>query len=333
MSSLTKDKHGGKTRWRLQFRVDGKPKQLRLGAIRESAANKIRRIVDDLADSHRLKIVPDVQSQDWIRTADWALVQRIESIGIPSMVSELYEERQSLDSGVAVQERDTLVQFCQWYVDQRKSDCEPSTVRKITTSLNQLCRYCREHEQQTSADDVTAEMAFRYQLHRQSSKAEATVSKDIKIAKTAFKYGVRAGKLTDNPFDGLKAGSDVNLDGQHIIPISDYGRLVDACPDSDWRTIIALGRLGGLRCPSELTNLKWADVHWDSKTITIRATKTKRHGKVERTMPMFDRLELALRDHWELTAEHSEHVITNANLRRSGASLSSRFHRIRDAAG
>jgi integrase len=81
---------------------------------------------------------------------------------------------------------------------------------------------------------------------------------------TAFNDGRRAGIVTQNPLDEIKPGSDVHVEGQHIIPISDYEKLINSCPDSDWRTIIASARLGGLRCPSELLHLKWKDVNWDA---------------------------------------------------------------------
>ena len=35
-----------------------------------------------------------------------------------------------------------------------------------------------------------------------------------------------------------------------------------ACPDIEWQMIFALCRYGGLRCPSEVLRLKWADVDW-----------------------------------------------------------------------
>ena len=78
---------------------------------------------------------------------------------------------------------------------------------------------------------------------------------------------------------------DSDSHGQNITCDLVWDALVDACPDSDWRTIIALARLGGLRCPSELTHLKWTDVNWEARTIRITSTKTKRYGKAERTMP------------------------------------------------
>ena len=309
---------------------------MRIGQVNDRQAKSIQSKIDDLIRAIKLNIDPKLSTQEWIQSADWKLIDRLESLGLTARIDDLIRQRRQAerpDELTDEERRPTLLEFCQWYIRQRKSDCQKSTIRKITASLNQLCDYCRDHETIHSVDDLDSEMAFRFQLHRQHSKAEATVSKDVKIAKTAFSYGLKAGQVSCNPFQNLKAGSDVNLDGHHILPISDYDKLIEASTDSDWRTIIALARLGGLRCPSELTNLKWTDVNWRARTIRITATKTKRYGKTERTMPLFDRLDQALSDHWELTGERSEYVITQEHLRRAGISLSERFQRIREAAG
>ena len=317
----------------------GRPPVLKSGiqlSVSKTGQLAFKRIIDDLAASHRLKIQPDEKSSAWIQQADWELVQRVARLGILSMVCTIFEKRQAEETEpqeASVDDVLTLTEFCRWYLKQRRADCQSSTTKKIKASLNQLCLYCRENESVAGVQDLDAEMAFRYQLHRRQTKAEATVSKDIKIAKTAFKYGLNAGKLTINPFADLSAGKDVNPDGHCIIPISDHDLLVEACPDSDWRTILALARLAGLRCPSELTHLKWEDVNWGARRIRITSPKTKHLEKPERTIPMFERLETALRDHWELTGSKSEYVITSRNLRKSGASLSSRFSSIRERSG
>ena len=333
MASLSKKISDGKQSFRLVFTAGGKRRTLYLGGIRESSANKMKGRVEDLVTAAKLTIKLEDASLVWLQTVDLSIVDKLESFGliVSPETKVIVEDRRNAD--VDSDQTITLLAFCQWYIKQRKSDCEKSTIRKITASLNQLCDYCREHETIESVNDLDAPMAFRFQLHRQSTKAEATVAKDVKIAKTAFSYGVKAGKIKANPFKNLKAGSDVNLDGAYIVPISDHEKLIDACPNSDWRTILALARLGGLRCPSELSNLKWTDVNWGAGTVRLTSPKTKRYGKAERTIPLFKRLEEALGDHFELTGEISEYVITFEPLRRRGASLSTRFHRISVAAG
>ena len=333
MASLTKTTTGGKVFYRLQFSADDKRRTLHLGNIRESAANKIKSRIEDLVTDAKLKNKPDAIAQQWIMEVDVSTFEKLASWGLLSTVPELIQRRREQENPDLIVKRESVVDYLQWYIGNRKADCEPSTIRKITASLNQLNDYCRDIEGITAVDDITPEMAFRFQLHRLESKAEATVSADVKIAKTAFAYGVKSGRLSTNPYTKLKPGSDVNVDGRHIIPISDYEKLIDACPDSDWRTIIALARLGGLRCPSELVGLKWTDVKWDIRRLRILSPKTKRKGKPERMVPLFDRLDKALSDHWDLTGEKSEYVITQEHLRRRGVSLSERFQRIREAAG
>jgi hypothetical protein len=39
--------------------------------------------------------------------------------------------------------------------------------------------------------------------------------------------------------------------------------ILQTCPDAEWRLIIALSRCGGIRVPSELLPMTWADVNWE----------------------------------------------------------------------
>jgi integrase len=55
--------------------------------------------------------------------------------------------------------------------------------------------------------------------------------------------------------------------------------------------IIALARIGGLRCPSELQRLRWKDVDWESNRFLVHSPKTERHaGRGERLVPLFPEL-------------------------------------------
>lgn len=68
-------------------------------------------------------------------------------------------------------------------------------------------------------------------------------------------------------------------------------KVLEACPDNQWKLLFALGRYGGLRCPSEHLGLRWSDTNWERLTIVIRSPKTEHHvGKSERVMPLFPEL-------------------------------------------
>ncbi|MFK7768602.1 MAG: tyrosine-type recombinase/integrase [Mariniblastus sp.] len=113
--------------------------------------------------------------------------------------------------------------------------------------------------------------------------------------------------------------------------------MLGACPDTTWKVILALGRYGGLREPSELVNLKWEHVNWISSesghgTVTVASPKTKRYGRPQRTIPLFGRLQPILMEHYLRTSGSSEFVVDNPKLRRKKSNLRTTFHKIREKA-
>jgi hypothetical protein len=45
-------------------------------------------------------------------------------------------------------------------------------------------------------------------------------------------------------------------------------KVLEACPNAEWRLIFALSRFGGLRCPSEHLVLTWADGGLGAKPLS-----------------------------------------------------------------
>jgi integrase len=97
---------------------------------------------------------------------------------------------------------------------------------------------------------------------------------------------------------------------QRFIDRNTTAPLLDAAPDWVWRTIIALARYGGLRCPSEVLSLKWADVDWEKERLQVTSPKTEHHrGKGARLVPMFPELRPYLEEAWEAAEEGQEYVV------------------------
>ena len=71
--------------------------------------------------------------------------------------------------------------------------------------------------------------------------------------------------------------AQVNSSRAHFITADTIEKVIGACPDAQWRLIVALSRYGGLRCPSEHLCLTWGDVDWEHNLITIRSPKTEHH--------------------------------------------------------
>jgi integrase len=108
-------------------------------------------------------------------------------------------------------------------------------------------------------------------------------------------------------------------------------KVIEKCPDAEWRLIVSLSRFGGLRCPSEHLALKWADVNWDGR-ILVRSPKTEHHeGKGTRIIPLFPELRPYLSKVFEDAEPGTEFVINR--YRDSNANLRTQFERIIHRAG
>jgi integrase len=79
-------------------------------------------------------------------------------------------------------------------------------------------------------------------------------------------------------------------------------KVLAACPDAHWRVIFALARYGGMRVPSEIVLLRWADIDWTKGRILVNCQKTKGHeGKEFRITPLFPELRREL-EAWRAVA-------------------------------
>ena len=105
-----------------------------------------------------------------------------------------------------------------------------------------------------------------------------------------------------------------------------------ACPDTEWKLIFALCRYGGVRCPSEVLTLKWADVNWEQSRVLIHSPKTEHHpGGESRLIPLFPELLPYLRETFEEAKPGNEFVITR--YRRPNSNLRTQLERIIRKAG
>jgi integrase len=66
--------------------------------------------------------------------------------------------------------------------------------------------------------------------------------------------------IEENPFSDQVAAVTGNAAKFHFVTSDDTTKLMAACPDLQWRMILALTRYGGLRCPSEVLALRWQDI-------------------------------------------------------------------------
>lgn len=158
-------------------------------------------------------------------------------------------------------------------------------------------------------DDFRIHLATR-EGHKGDGLADNTVRRRLGIAKQFFRAAVRREIIAGNPFDGQSTQLRENAKRYHFVSRADTEAIIDACPDAEWRLVVALCRYGGLRCPSEVLRLRWGDVDWGSMRFTVHASKTEHHdGSGIRHVPIFPELHPHLRDAFEQAEDGAERVI------------------------
>ena len=303
MASLISERKGSKTRYRIQFRDgDNRRRSIRLGSVNRKDADAIRSRIEIL-NSAKISGQPlDTATSKWVVGIGNDLADKLAAAG-------LIEKRVSAALG------DFVATFIE---GKQRADSAESTIcnfRQLERSLVDFLGHDRNMRDisEGDADDWRQELVA-------SGYAEATINKLVKRAKQVFRAATRKGMCEVSAFASLKGGSEQNDSRKYFVSRKVIDKVLEACPDAEWRVITALARFGGLRTPSELLMLKWTDIDWAGQKFCVTAPKTKKQGKPYRIVPLFSELRVYLAEALELAPVGAEYVITryrdpNSNLR------------------
>jgi integrase len=153
----------------------------------------------------------------------------------------------------------------------------------------------------------------------------------LKNSKLIFGAAVRARLIGENPFKGISTQLVKRPDRMAFIDRATIHKVLDACPSVRWKAIVVLCRFGGLRCPSELFALRWADVDFDRGRMNVRSPKGANFGKGIRETPLFPEVRQTLEELY-LEPDGGEFVIST-NDRSSQKNLRTVFEKILRKAG
>ena len=322
MASVSND--GG--RRRVQFtHPDGRRLPIRLGKVCQRTAKAFATRVEQLLACMRLKQPIDADLASWITKLEAKTADKLARYGlIPTRTNS---------------EPTALAAFMSRYVDGRH-DVKPATKEIWRQGQNGLIAFLGSDQ---PMDAVTEGDGEEYKQRMiQDGLAMATIRKRLYFAGLVFRAAMKHRLIPANPFADVRV--QVPPPGRkHFITTEETERLIDACPNENWRAIIALSRYGGMRCPSEVLSLKWSDIDWSPThgVMRVHSPKTEHHaGKGSRIVPLFGLLRPHLECAFEAAPEGSVYVIAEsfrkAALGKSGwrnSNLRTPFARIIKRAG
>jgi len=287
MASLIADANN---RWRVQFAFQGARRTIRLGKMPRRAAETIRRHIEALIAAKLSGQPLDGQTASWLGgLGDSPLRERLAATGL-----------------IEAPRRAVLGEFLKRYILSRP-DVKPATLEVWQQPCRNLVEFFNEDK---PLRDITAGDAEQFaQWLRTQKLAPATVAKRLAFARTFFHVARKHKLIDENPFSEVKIPT-ANVSARQRFIDRDMVQKLFNVANPTWRTIIALARFGGLRCPSEVLSLEWRHVDWERGRLTVPSPKTQRYdGKGSREIPLFPELRLALTEAHELAEPNDPYVV------------------------
>jgi len=317
MASLIRQPNGRK---RIQFRDTKERRQsISFGKMSDKKADAVLARIEDLIAAKVAGYPMEQSTAKWLAGLDDIIYERIAKTGLVA----------TRESQVKIQ----LVDFISQYIEKR-SDVKPSTRTTWGRTAKHLQAYFGKHRDLSTITPGDAK-DFRMFLIRKEL-AENTVRRTCGIAKQFFQDAIDRELIDRNPFKhrDIPTTTRGNAARQFFVSGEMSERILEACPNNQWRLIFALSRYGGLRCPSEHVLLRWEDVNWERERLTITSPKTEHHeGQESRVIPLFSEIRPYLDKAFEEAEDGEIYVISQRGPRSAATNLRTQFTRIIKRAG
>lgn len=285
--------------WRVQLKCpDGKRRSLYLPKkLSKRQAQNCVAWIERLADAAGSGLANDPQTTDWLANVDDSLHQKLEKC-------RLVRSRKSNEA-----ETVSVARLVQEYVASRSSVKEGTRKRWKTVEGHLMAFFGTEK----CIHEVTLRDADQFAVFLTSKGvAENTKRRYLGITKQFFTSAVRGKLIEENPFRDQKTSINGNQEKNRFFLSRELAdRILETCPDSEWRLIFALMRFAGLRCPTEILSLRWCDVNWEKERFLVHSIKTEHiDGKKTRWCPIFPEIRPHLDACFEAVKDGEEFVVS-----------------------
>ncbi len=299
MASLGRVTDNGRNCWRIRFTVQKSRKSITLSGIDDADSQIWLKHVEHLIECVNNNKAPSKATTKWTGTLS---AEQLDKLFEKGLVSE--------GSRPAVDTKPTgLNDYLTGYIQSRKPEIKIRTYIGLTTVAERLTEFFTPGRnicdiQATDARRFRVWLEFENKRNKPIDEAgnplkvklsEGTIRRCIGRASQFFKQAVEDGLIDRNPFTGQTTTVKCNKDRQRYIELETFSKVLEHAPNSRWRALMVLARLGALRVPSEVKGLRWTDIAWEAKRFTVHSPKTEHHeGKGTRIVPLFPDIEVEL---------------------------------------
>ena len=270
---------------------DGKRYTIRPGKFNKKNASELTLKVERLNSLLVAQLPLDVDTARWVADIGGELAAKLAAVGL------IPERPKAIDiAGLIEQYRQSIA------IRQK-----PSTQTVLRTITNDILGYFKPTLNPNSVTEAAAENFKQHLVER--CLAPATVSRRLRSVRTTFAFGLKKKLITANPFAAVSAMSTLTKERRVYVPVSDI-EIIMGHANPTWRTILALTRYAGLRCPTEVLTLRCEHIDFANNRMTALSPKTEHiPGKESRTMPIFGNLKPHLEEAFKLAEAGEVYVV------------------------
>jgi len=251
----------------------------------ESAASWIQRLVNDKIGGEE----PRAAAVKWASDQKPRIYNYLAGI-------DLLPQRQAPEPEPEPEPVPDLQSWFDKYIQTRQAAESTKTVWKRAKRL--AVEY---FGQSRSIDSISTDNAIDWMDHLRTSDnlAESTARKMVSVLRHVFKRAVKAEHITSNPFHDEELPVTVGSRKKPYIEPDTIDRVLKILPSAEWRAVVVLARVAGLRVQSEAPLLKWTDIDWENGWFAVYSPKTRK----TRQVPLFSDVRKALEDLQAVTGD------------------------------
>jgi integrase len=309
---------------RIVFREAGRQKSLRLGRCTRRTAQNALIGFERVLESRRTGSTTHPDGVRWLESIDDQVHARVARLGYaePRRGAEAVTLGALLDrfEATASVKASTRAAYKQTLDSLRAVLGSETAVHSITAQ--DADRWRKEIAEPRHVRDARG-------IERTQCLAPATVAKRVHVARSVFRRAVRWALVATSPFEHLRAGKQSNPARSYYITRETIRAVIAECPDAEWRAIVGLARLAGLRCPSEVRALRWGDVNWERSSLVVRSDKTDS----VRVVPIDSELLPLLQDLFDEAEPGAEALAPRFRRRNASGNLRTTFEKFIARAG